>query len=196
MAESSKILQIAPKEYPIQGMVHCSVFTVKAILSAYDLDKYDDPLDYHLSEKMRASGLSSNAYIVKLLKANGIHSELKTAKDLNAEEQLNLLKSLLDSNKPVILSVMYSYSSLLDRRVRLKGQLLGHFISVWGYDDEKGVFYVYDSKAIGKRLHLEAPIGNTMVKYEDLVGDWEGSWLSKRNEGSYQYIEITPPNQS
>ena len=44
---SNFILSIKPKGYLTQGLSHCGAYSVKAILSAYRLDKITHPKDYH-----------------------------------------------------------------------------------------------------------------------------------------------------
>ena len=76
-----------------------------------------------------------------------------------------------------------SYSSL-------RAKLVLHWITLWGYDDSKGVFYVYDS-AVPKSLYdKDIPIGNKKREYEKVVRDWGAGFISF-GFWRYLYIPVT-----
>lgn len=56
-----------------------------------------------------------------------------------------------------------------------------HWIAVCGYDDEKGYFYLYDSYYGDSSTNPFLPIGNNVIKYDDLLRVWKGRfWLKYR----------------
>ncbi|PJC33239.1 hypothetical protein CO051_01830 [Candidatus Roizmanbacteria bacterium CG_4_9_14_0_2_um_filter_39_13] len=75
---------------------------------------------------------------------------------------------------------------------RIMRMAICHWITIWGYDDEKKVFYVYDS-AVPKNHHdVTVPIGNVKRTYNEMLRDWSGAWLPRLwGFTNYQYIEIS-----
>lgn len=177
-----KIISKAPKEYLLQGRSHCSVFTLRAILSAYQKGELKEPREYHISKFGKLTGGVFEKTFVKLLSQNGIVAKIKNARNKSDQEKIKTLQELLEKDKPVILLIGRgdkkdgSYSSL-------KAKLVGHWISLWGYN-EKG-FYVYDSAAKDK---TNLPIGNTFYSFEKILRDWQGPWFPYK--ASFLYIEI------
>ena len=191
------VLTVKPKKYLQQGLSHCGAYSVKAILSAYDLDTKDQPEYYHPHWIGRLSGLTfGRDYFVRILKQAGVNSKAKTAENISNEERITLLKKLLSRNTPVMIRTGYGYSS--GKYNRLLGKLAPHWITLWGYNDEKREFYVYDSGLNKKFWSQELPIGNTIRTYEDILRDWRFgkwhpyNWLLVGNS-NYLYIEIESP---
>ena len=53
----------------------------------------------------------------------------------------------------------------------LAGIIVGHWITVWGYDDVETVFYVYDP-AVPLRLYdKDIPAGNKKRTYAEILRD-------------------------
>jgi hypothetical protein len=65
--------------------------------------------------------------------------------------------------------------------------LIHHWITVWGFNDEEGVFYIYDSMVAPKYYNKNIPIGNVKRTYQNVVRDLGGGqpWWQR-----YDYIEI------
>lgn len=73
---------------------------------------------------------------------------------------------------------------------KLQAALVGHWITLWGYDDKKKVFYVYDSAA-SRKLYDDVPIGNKKRSYKQILRDWKGADLAKFIwNWEYFYIEV------
>lgn len=135
------ILSIKPKEYLHQGPSHCGAYSTKGILSAYGLDVKGHPKEYHPHIFGKVTGLTFGPhYYENILKHYGLNASRKTANKLSSEEQLPLLKTLLSSNRPVMLRIGNGY--ITDKYNPLVGKLQGHWITLWGYNDEKQLFYV------------------------------------------------------
>lgn len=43
-----------------------------------------------------------------------------------------------------------------------------HYITLWGYDERKQIFFIYDSNT-KKRIFPDMPIGNSYLTYKELV---------------------------
>lgn len=174
---SIHILPNKPKEYLQQGPSHCGAYSIKAILSAYGLDNKSHPRFYHPNWLGKTTGLTlGKNYYVKILKSYGIDAGRKSAEGLPESEKLTLLKTLLAQNTPVMIRIGngYYYS---DEYSPALGRIVAHWITLWGYDDEKQLFYVYDSGMLERHWDKTIPIGNTTRTYKDILRDWNfGRW--------------------
>ena len=54
----------------------------------------------------------------------------------------------------------------------LVAYFVGHWITLWGYDDEKQIFYIYDSYVPLAKHNKNIPVGNTMRTFEEILRDW------------------------
>ena len=176
-----KILNVKPKRYLEQGMRYCGGYTIKAILSAYGLDDNRDPKEY-LPFLWKSLGFTTPNVIQNVLRGYGIRSQIIIISNLPDNKKLEIIKKELDKNHPVILLIGNGYSKE-GKYSWLKQKLAGHWISVWGYDNKKKLFYIYDSYSHKKNI---PPIGNVKRTYSQLLRDWKGAIYTK----SYLYISI------
>jgi hypothetical protein len=51
-----------------------------------------------------------------------------------------------------------------------------HWIAVGGYDDDRRLFYVYNSLHGSSSANAGLPIGNSVLGYDELVQLWRGRW--------------------
>lgn len=186
-------LPIKPKEYFVQGLSHCGAYSIKAILSAFGKDDRAHPEDYHSDLFNRLTGLTSGKdYWPQILSKFGIKAELKSAKDQSDLEKIELLKMVLSKNAPVMLRIGNGYFRSKKYNPIL-GKIMGHWITLWGYDDKERVFYVYDS-GLTKELYDNVPIGNTKRTYNEILRDWRfGTWQFWTwyvSTKKYVYLEI------
>lgn len=189
------ILSIKPKEYLAQGISHCGVYCVKAILDAYGKDNKTHPKDYQtnwIGKNLFSFALGED-YYDKIFASYGIISKTNAAENLSNQEKLNLLKTLLSKNTPVMMRIGNGYYKS-NKYNSLLGILVPHWITLWGYDDSKKVFYVYDSGLTKNLYDKTVPIGNTKRTYDEILRDWNfGRWqpwcwnTSRRNN---LYVEI------
>jgi len=167
-----KILPRAPKEYLEQGYTQCGAYTVKAVLSAYGKDDKQHPREYQPNLFSKYTGVNQGVYLwPKVLQSYGIPAEEKYATNLSDEERLALLKNLLNKDHPVMLRIGNGYGKSGKYHPWI-ANFIGHWISLWGYDDEKNVFYVYDPYVATERYDKTIPIGNTTRTYAEVLRDW------------------------
>lgn len=192
---SKYILTLKPKDYLKQGLSHCGVFSLKAILSAYGNDVKGHPKEYHSNWIGRHffSFATGKDYYDRIFKSFGIKSKTKSAKHLANQEKINLLKTLLSRNTPIMIRIGNGY---LDSNYNpVLGRIVPHWITLWGYDDIKKLFYVYDSGLSVKYWSKNLPIGNTMRTYSEILRDWNfGKWQPwswNTSLENYLYVEIT-----
>jgi len=174
---SKYVLTLKPKDYLKQGLSHCGVYSLKAILSAYGRDDKNHPKEYHTNWIGRNlfSFATGRRYYDNIFTSYGIKAKTQSAGHLSNEEELNLLKTLLSKNTPVMIRIGNGY--LTDSYNPILGRLIPHWITLWGYDDNKNLFYIYDSGLPIKHWSKNLPIGNTTRKYKEILRDWNfGKW--------------------
>lgn len=76
---------------------------------------------------------------------------------------IDTLKEYIRDNKNIILLTGHGYNIKWKSFNPIKALFAQHYISIWGYDDEKKWFYIYDSTVKQKRLNKDIPIGNMFL---------------------------------
>jgi hypothetical protein len=166
------ILSIRPDKYLSQGISNCGLFSIKGILSAYGLDEKADPREYHTNLICRLTSISwGENYYKNILASYSVDSDLGFAENISDEKKLDLLKKLLSNNTPVMIRIGNGYFTS-DKYNSIVGRLLPHWITLWGFDDEPRVFYVYDSGSPRSRWAKSVPIGNTTRTFDEILRDW------------------------
>jgi len=194
------ILSIKPEEYLKQGVSHCGVYSLKAILSAFGKDNKTIPQDYHL-DWLRRKSLSftfGKHYYDKIFESNGVRAETTTAKNVSDSEKLNFLKEHIAKNIPIMIRIGNGYT-FSNRYSPFWGRIILHWITLWGYDDKKQEFYAYDSALPRKYWEVnKLPTGNTKRKFHEILRDWKFgkwnplAWSTWRED--YVYIKVQNKN--
>ncbi len=191
---SSFVSNRRPQEYLKQGLSHCGVYSLKAILSAFGLDNKKHPEEYHTNwiGQHLISVVVGEKYYENIFRSYGLHAETNTAKYLSGEEKINLLKTFLSQDNLVMIRIGNGYLS--EKYTPILGKLVPHWITLWGYDDDIQLFYVYDSGLPKKAWSATLPIGNTTRTYGEILRDWNfGKWqpwswnTSRKN---YFYVKV------
>lgn len=190
MSQKIKILSRAPKQYLEQGLIHCGAFSVKAILSAYGKDVKDNPRDYHTNFLAKYIATSPTgptpASWVRVLKSYGVPAELGNTKGMTDEKRIEFLKKILDTDSPAMIRIGNGYSKN-GKYHPLAAKFISHWITLWGYDDEKQIFYVYDSYVPVKRQDKNIPIGNTTRTFAEILRDWK---MGFPPQWRYSFIKV------
>ena len=182
------VLSIRPKEYLKQGPIHCGMYAIKGILSAYGLDRHKNPEDYHPNFVGKITGTTLPWTFPQVLRKYGLRAEIKLAQD-SKEDKINLLKTFLQKDQSIVLLIGNGYRQNGDYSLhRAKFSL--HWVTLWGFDDSERVFYVYDSAVPKDKYDKDTPIGNKKRKYEDVVRDW-GAGIISFGFWKYLYISVT-----
>lgn len=187
------VLPIKPAEYLKQGFSHCGAYSVKGILSAYGLDNKGHPKEYHPGWFGRFTGVTLNSqYWPRVLRSHGLRAEVKSAKHIPGNKKLDVLKQLLVEGNPVMVSIGNGYLPNGEYNAFRGKVVVGHWITVWGYDDEEKAFFVYDSAVPKDRYDKSVPVGNIKRTYTQMLRDWKGALIVKIIRGfeDYHYIEI------
>ncbi len=168
-----KVLSRKPSEYLKQGIGHCGCYCVKAILQAYDMDVSCKPEELHLNLLGRITGSTiGKNYFTKMLKKYGIASQTKSVENMSDTQNLETLKRILNDNKPVMLRVGNGYIQSNKYNI-LMAKCVMHWLTLWGFDDENRLFYVYDPALPKKYWDTSLPVGNTTRTYNDMLRDWK-----------------------
>jgi len=203
-----KIINKKPKEYLPQGLRYCSGFTIKGILSAYNLDDGRSPREY-----LGFFSIASPKFIKKILEKYGFSCQIKKAINFSYKDKIRLLKKELNKDHPVILLIGNGYSHN-GKYSWIRQQLIPHWITIYGYNDKEKVFYIYDSFfhsrsktptesfekpqnsklskknfdaiSFGNGGHSKSSIGNVKRTYKQLLRDWEGAIFTRK----YIYISL------
>ncbi|MBI4066426.1 C39 family peptidase [Candidatus Gottesmanbacteria bacterium] len=185
------ILSRRPKEYLEQGPSHCGVYSIKAVLEAFDKVAGGRPEDFHTNWISRVTGSVFHPnYLIRIVQSYGLTAKAGSVKHLSDNNKLTHLKSILTKDTPVLLFIGNGYWKD-GSYSRLKAAMVGHIITVWGYDDTEGVFYIYDSAIPKERYEQGIPIGNTKRTYEQVLRDWYGALITRLLwRDRFLYIEV------
>jgi hypothetical protein len=178
-----KVVRYTPQEYPHQQGLTCGEFNLMGILAAFNLD-------YHKPERVRLRiwllGYSFIQDIADRLEAHGLSAPVRHANHLSDDNKLDLLKSQLDQDQPVLMAIGNGHLNR-GRYVPLARFFLGHFITLYGYSDRERRFYIYDPYLEGDYPD-EIPVGNEIRSYDQLLRDWRGPFYYRFIGMDHVYI--------
>lgn len=180
-----KVVNHKPKGYLQQGMRHCGGYTIKAILSAYNLDDGRHPEKY-LPPKIKSFGFTTPKIIQETLNEYGFDSLINRANKFSNNKKIQSIKKELDKNHPVILLIGNGYSPT-GKYSALQRNCVSHWITVWGYDDKEKVFFIYDSY-VEPNNYDKISVGNVKRTYEQVLRDWKGAFYFRFK--SFLYIPV------
>lgn len=162
----------APKWYRKQGLSHCGLYSIEAILSASGLNNQNNkPNSFSQTLFQRILGITSISALEEILRVHGFETSSGTAINLSDQEKLVFLKKKLFEGKTIIICIGNGYMNARSSYCSLKACVASHWITLWGYNETRRVFYIYDSK-MPRNINSNLPIGNTEVSYDDLLRDW------------------------
>ncbi len=181
-----RILSHFPKEYLEQGLSQCGAYCIKAILGAHGKDDKKHPRDYQPNLFAKYTVMNQGPTLwPKVFKSYGLNTEKGDVKNLSDEQKIELLVKSIDNDKAIMLRIGNGYSKS-GKYNSFVAFFLGHWITLWGYNDEEKVFYVYDSYVSLERHDKTIPVGNTKRTYAEIIRDlgrgfptaWRYSFIS------------------
>ena len=92
---------------------------------------------------------------------------------------------------PVILAIGNGHLSRT-RDSALARALLGHFITIYGYDAERDVFFVYDPYLRGNPTG-PVPAGNVERTSEEILRDWRGPFYYRFIGMDHVFLPVSAP---
>lgn len=179
------IVSKKPKEYLKQGLTGCGAYSIKGILSAYGKDNKNHPLQYSITAVVPI--IATWRRWVRILRSYGLDAQCQSVKGLSPEERLGKLKELLLQDSPVMLSIGNGYRGC-GKWNKWQWRIVNHWITLWGFDDEKELFYLYDSAVPRKCYDQNLPTGNVARSYREVLRDIEGGHLTWWRRHFYVYI--------
>lgn len=166
-----KILSHRPKSYLEQGFTQCGAFSVKAILGAYGKDDNRHPRDYNPTVLGKYTSLVGIYTWPKVLESYGLQVNSGDTKKLSDKQRIEMLKETMNKESAIMIRVGNGYLKS-GKYFPLAAYFIGHWITLWGYNDEKQVFYVYDSYVSPKKYNKNIPVGNTTRTFAEILRDW------------------------
>lgn len=188
------VLKIKPKEYLKQGISHCGAYSVKGILSAFGKDKTFHPKEYHTNWFTRVTGITLNrSYWPRVFESYGIKAIPKNAGNVPKSKRLDVLKRIISTGNPVMLSIGNGYVKNGKYSWFMGRIVVQHWVTLWGYDDNKNIFCIYDSAVPKDEYTKEISVGNITRTYDQVLRDWQGAFISQVTRGikPYHYIDVS-----
>jgi len=180
------VVEYAPKSYAHQKGLTCGDYNVRGILGGFNIT-YQAPDKQRL--RVRIFGLSFIKDISELLQAHGLSAPVRYASKLADNDKLKTVKEHIDKDEPVLLAIGNGH---LSRNVYspIARILIGHFITVYGYNTSQEIFYVYDPYLEGP-YHEEIPVGNEVRTFREFLRDWNGPFYYRFINMDHVYIPVS-----
>lgn len=170
MSDSLYIIHRFPSSFPSKDerTWACWMYTLKAVIEWYNQSQINNCGYYADSWLSRWSWYMLPWWLMKILQQSWLSVKRIYCRWIRKQQKLDILKSMIRQG-PVILLISHAYSSKRYFSFR-RACTLQHYISLWWYDDNKRVFYVYDSNT-EKTHHIGTtlPVGNIILSYDSLL---------------------------
>ncbi len=168
----------------------CGMYTLKAVIEWYNGSQINNYKYYASGWLSRITGYMLPNNMLKVLHQNWLPTKRIHCRRTPKEKKIERLKELLHK-WPVILLISHAYSSTRNFSFR-RAFMLQHYISLRWYDDEKRIFYVYDSNV--EKTHHKGdtlPVGNIILDYDKLLRYRRlGGWWFYRDFGISVYYDL------
>jgi hypothetical protein len=177
----------SPPRYPRQEGLTCGETNARGILEAFQIPFR--PPD-RLRLRIRIFGYSFIEDISRLLQSHGIDAQVQSATQMSDYQKLTTIMEHIRQDRPVLLAIGNGH---LRRGVYspLARNLIGHFITVYGYDESKQIFYIYDPYLEGSYLE-KIPVGNEVRTFAQFLRDWQGPFYYRFIGMDHVYMPVCP----
>lgn len=169
VASDGVVITRLPRGYPRQRGLTCGETNAASVVDSFGLP-YRRPPRPRL--RVRLVGYSFLRDLQRLLEVHGLQTRIGHAGSLDDRAKISLLQQHLRRGHPVIVAIGNGHLDR-DRYAPWARLLLGHYLTVYGYDPRWRVFYVYDSYLPGSPPQ-PLPAGNDLRTYDELLRDWTG----------------------
>lgn len=169
MDSSRFVLPKHPKSFPCKDKRRrtCGMHTLKAVIEWYHIENDFPHMHYASGRFSKNTWYMFPSGLLRVLRKFGLPAQRVHCRRTRKKKKLEFLKAALQK-WPVILLISHAYSSKRHFSFR-RAFTLQHYISLRGYDDQKRIFYAYDSNT-EKKHHTGAPlIGNIVLDYNKLL---------------------------
>lgn len=173
-----------PKEYLKQGPTDCGAYFVKGILSAHNKDDKKHPFEY--LPYSRIPFVINSSHWTNIFYSHGLDAKRESMRGLSEKQRLEVIENTICNNTPLMLLIGNGYRGGGIWSM-IRWWLISHWVTVWGFDDEEKVFYIYDSAVPKKYYNKDIPTGNVKRTYQNVLRDLRGGqpWWWR-----YNYIKI------
>lgn len=153
----------------------CGMYTLKAIIEWYTQSQINNYKYYADGLLGKLTGFMFPHSLLRVLSRAWITAKRIHCRFLSKDKKIARLHTLLQK-WPVILLISHAYSSKTNFSF-LRAFTLQHYITVWWYDDNKRLFYVYDSNTQKSHYTWDVlPVGNIVLDYDHLLWYWRLWW--------------------
>lgn len=168
--ESHYIVPKFPSSFPSKDERRwtCGMYALKAIIEWYNGNQINNYKNYASGRFSRKAWYMFPWWLMKVLSEAWLATKKIHCRWMKKKEKIEVLKSLLHK-WPVILLISHAYNSKRNFSF-CRAFALQHYITLWWYDDEKRIFYVYDSNT--EKMHHKGdtlPVGNIILDYDRLL---------------------------
>lgn len=145
----------------------CGMYTLKNIIESFFSEK--DLGIHHYAPTLwnKISWFMLPWTLIKVLKEFWLKAHKWRYTKKWIQSKIEFIKKELKT-WPVILVIWHAYKWKKDFSL-LKAIWVQHYMSIWGYDDDQEIFYIYDSWAPKRLIRKDLPIWNMTLKYKDLI---------------------------
>lgn len=180
----------APHTYAIQGLSGCGGFSAKAILESFGKRVPPDPIElYPYFSRILHWGLpSAPVHWQHLFGRSGLVAQVHQLSSRSQTENVEVMKGYLRRGIPLMVRIGNGYLPN-GRYAASLSWLIGHWVTVWGFDDKRECFYVYDSCVPSNRLDRSIPVGNVVRTYQDMLRDASRGGLPRRWRNTFISVE-------
>jgi hypothetical protein len=165
-----RVVKHAPSGYEHQQGMTCGETNVRTIVDGFGVvfqPLANPPL------RVKLFGFSFVKDIQSLFKLNGLSAPIRHASKLDDRAKLKTIQEHIDRDEPVLVAIGNGHIKR-GKFSPLARLFLGHFITIYGYNVECQIFYIYDSWLEGV-FDGEIPIGNEVRTFAQFLWDWKGT---------------------
>ena len=191
LENNKKIVKFHPSDYETQKGLTCGETNAKTIIQGFG--KVYQPLE-NTPLRVKIFGFSFVKDMLKLINANGLYASIQYASGIDDNERLAIIRNHIDYDVPVLIAIGNGHIRRGEYNPILR-YLVGHFITVYGYDDKEEVFYVYDSYLKGS-YEGNLPVGNEVRTYREFLADWQGPIYYSLIKMKHVYLPVSQNNVS
>lgn len=186
----AKIAVSLPSSYPKQKGMSCGETNARSVIESFGLS-YQRPPSPGLS--VRLFGYSLLGSLQTLFESHHVRAPIRSAAGNDETKKLDLLRSHLETGYPVVIAIGNGHLRRGEYYPAAR-LILGHYLTLYGFDDPTETFFVYDSYLDG---HPDCwlPAGNETRTYSEILRDWRGPFYYPLIGRRYVYIPITPQGQ-
>lgn len=182
-----KVALSLPGSYPKQAGLSCGETNARSVVQSFGYV-------YHRPSRpgllVRLFGYSLLRSLQTLLESHGVSASIRSAAGLADSEKLDLLRSHLETGYPIVIAIGNGHLRRGEYFAAARF-VLGHYLTLYGFDDPAETFFVYDSYLDGEPDSW-LPAGNETRTYSQILRDWRGPIYYPLIGRRYVYIAAAP----